>query len=205
MPVKIQEVTTARKKWTEEVNKFAITCYLKTKEEGQRGYRKRMHQYWTEEGSFEIEEQHLACQVRSVLKTKKLSEFEIEDLRQNVTTPQKPFEVLIENDPVEGSDVTPVIEIGVEQNQPVVDGGMEENDELHQNDDAQRIRMMQENSSGPVRSVRGIDTLKVKSTVSKVNDIICNIRLENLDELKNLLTARVRLVCNKVVVTANKK
>ena len=164
-----------------------------------------MHQYWTEEGSFEIEEQHLAYQVRSILKTKKLSEYEIEALRQNVTTPQKPFEVLIENDPVEGSAVTPVIEIGVEQNQPVVGGGMEENDELHQNDDAQRIRMMQENSSGPVRSVRGIDTLKVKSTVSEVNDIICNISVENLDELKNLLTARARLVCNKVVVTANKK
>ena len=60
-----------------------------------------------------------------------MSEFEIEALRQNITTPQKPFEVLIENDPVEGSDVTSVIEIGVEQNQPLADGGMEENYELH--------------------------------------------------------------------------
>ena len=29
-----------------------------------------MHQYWIEEGRFKIEEQHLACQVRSILKTK---------------------------------------------------------------------------------------------------------------------------------------
>ena len=28
-----------------------------------------MHQYWIEEGSFETEEQHLPCQVRSILKT----------------------------------------------------------------------------------------------------------------------------------------
>ena len=32
--------TTARKKWTKKGNKFAITSYLKAKEEGQRGYRK---------------------------------------------------------------------------------------------------------------------------------------------------------------------
>ena len=64
---------------------------------------------------------------------------------------------------------------------------------------------MQENSSDPIPSVRGIEALKVKSTVSEVNDIICNIRVENLDELKILLRARTRLVYSKVVVTANKK
>ena len=73
--------TTARKKWTKEDNKFAITCYLKVKKEVHSGYRKQMRQYWIEEGRFEIEEQHQACQVRSILKTKKLSEVEIEALR----------------------------------------------------------------------------------------------------------------------------
>ena len=64
--------TTARKKWTED-NKFAITCYLKANEDDQRGCRKRMHQYWIQECRFEIQEQHLACQVGSMLKTKKWS------------------------------------------------------------------------------------------------------------------------------------
>ena len=82
-----------------------------------------MHQYWIEEGRFDIEEQHLTCQVRSKLKTEKLSEVEIETLRWKVTTRQESVEVLIENDPVEGSDVTSVIEIGVEQNHPASDGG----------------------------------------------------------------------------------
>ena len=43
--------------------------------------------------------------------------------------------MLIENDPAEGSDVTRVIEIGVEQNHPEADGGMKRTDGLHQNDD----------------------------------------------------------------------
>ena len=46
---------------------------------------------------------------------------------------------MIENDPVEGFDVTPVIEIGVQQNQSAADSGTEGTDELHQNDDTQRI------------------------------------------------------------------
>ena len=82
-----------------------------------------MHQYWIEEGRFDIGEQHLTCQDRSKLKTEKLSEVEIEALRWEVTTPEESAEVLIENDSVEGSDVTSVIEIGVEQNHPASDGG----------------------------------------------------------------------------------
>ena len=45
--------------------------------------------------------------------------------------------------------------------------------------------MMQENSKDLILLLRGIDSLKVKSTVSEVNDISGNIRVENLDQLKN--------------------
>ena len=127
--------TTARKKWTKEDKKFVIICYLKAKEEGQRGYRKQLQQYWIEEGRFEIEKQNLGCQIRSILKNKRLSEIEIEAFRRKVRTPQEPAKMLIENDPVEGSNETSEIEIGVEKNHPAADGGMEGTDELHQNDD----------------------------------------------------------------------
>ena len=135
-----------------------------------------------------------------------MSEVEIEALRQKVTTLQETVKVLIENEPIEGSDVTPVIEIGVEPNHPAADGGMEGTNELHQNDNTQRIRrMMKENSSDPIPSLQGINALKIKTAVSGVNDIICNIRVENLDELKQLLRAGSRLVCNKGVIADSKE
>ena len=127
--------TTARKKWTKEDKKFVIICYLKAKEEGQRGHRKQLQQYWIEEGRFETEKQNLACQIRSILKNKRLLEIEIEAFRRKVRTPKEPVKMLIENDPVEGSNETSEIEIGVEKNHPAADGGMEGTDELHQNDD----------------------------------------------------------------------
>ena len=49
---------------------------------------------------------------------------------------------MIENFSVEGSDVTPIIEIGIEQSDPTADGGTEEADELAQIDDTHRIRRM---------------------------------------------------------------
>ena len=127
-------------------------------------------------------------------------------MRQSLATLQEPVEVLIENDPVEGSYVTPLLGIGTEQNHPADDGGMEETDELHQNDDTQGIRrMMQGSSNNLIPSLRGIDALKVKTTVSEFNDIIWNIRLKNSDELQNLLRAAGRLVCDIVGVIANKQ
>ena len=75
-----------------------------------------------------------------------------------------------------------------------------ETDELHQNNDAQRIRrMMLENRSGPIPSLRGIDAF------SEFNNVICNIRVKNLDELINFLRAVPRLVYNKGGVIANNK
>ena len=50
-----------------------------------------------------------------------------------------------------------------------------------------------------------MDASKVKSTVSEVNDIICNIMVKNLDELKNLFIGGTRLVYDKVGVIFNIK
>ena len=63
---------------------MAILCDLQAKEEPNIGSRKRMHQYWKDYGLFELEGQHFACQVRSILKAGKLSKVEIEDLKRQI-------------------------------------------------------------------------------------------------------------------------
>ena len=59
-------------------------CYLQAKEGPNIGYRKTAHQYWKDYELFELEERHLASQDRSILKTGKLSEVEIEGLKRQV-------------------------------------------------------------------------------------------------------------------------
>ena len=75
---------TARKRWTKEENKTAISCYLKATEESKGGYRKRMYDLWNEMGMFEIEEHHIACQIRSIFKNKIITEIEIQRLRKEI-------------------------------------------------------------------------------------------------------------------------
>ena len=43
-----------------------------------------MHQYWKDYGLFELGEQHLTCQVRSILKAGKLGKVEKEDLKRQI-------------------------------------------------------------------------------------------------------------------------
>ena len=57
---------------------------MQAKEGPNIGYRKRIHQYWKDDGLFELQEQHLAYQVRSILKTGKLSKVEIERLKRQI-------------------------------------------------------------------------------------------------------------------------
>ena len=53
-------------------NKMAILCNLQAKEGPHIGYRKRMHQYWKDDG------------LRSILKTSELSKVEIERLKRQI-------------------------------------------------------------------------------------------------------------------------
>ena len=57
--------TTARMKWTKEVNKLVIKCFYKSNQ-SQRGYRKRMIKIWKEIGVFDTTEQRLADQSRAI-------------------------------------------------------------------------------------------------------------------------------------------
>ena len=63
---------------------MTLLCKLQAKEVPNIGYRKRMYQCWKDDGLFELQEQHLAYQVRSILKTGKLSKVEIERLKRQI-------------------------------------------------------------------------------------------------------------------------
>ena len=64
---------TARRRWTKKEMK-----------ESRQGYRKRMYNLWNEMGIFEIEEQHLTRQVRSIIRNKRLTKVEIQQLRKEI-------------------------------------------------------------------------------------------------------------------------
>ena len=63
---------------------MAILCNLQAKEGRNIGYKKRLHKYWKGDGLLELQEHHLTYQIRSILKTGKLSKVEIERLKGQI-------------------------------------------------------------------------------------------------------------------------
>ena len=69
-----------RRKWSHEENRVVMECFYKSTPK-KIGYRKRMHNLWSEQGMFIITEQRLADQI---IKKKWLSELELEAIRRSI-------------------------------------------------------------------------------------------------------------------------
>jgi len=86
-----QPVTgTTIRRYSREDNNAVMECYFKSRP-GVRGYRKIMYELWKERGGFDISEQRLADQARTIKKHKhfteeKLHEIEEGTLQELVTT-----------------------------------------------------------------------------------------------------------------------
>ena len=81
---------TARMKWSKEVNKVVMECYLRSKPVNEngvpiRGYRQRMFRVWQEIGLFESTEQRICDQARAIRKNGWLSELEIEVIKRKIS------------------------------------------------------------------------------------------------------------------------
>ena len=149
---------------------------------------------------FEIEEQHLACQVRSILKNKRLTEIEIQQLRKE-----------IEKDGITPERVDTVSEMsyrtssGTETvreqccNLGDYPGGTPEGrikNPIHQ----RLIEIMHEGEKGDIPSLRSRDITLVTKYVNEVNKLLKCIPVRNLSELKCAARASALLVCEKVGV-----
>ena len=82
-PNPCRNFNTTRMKWTKEINKPVMKCYIKSSL-NRRGYRKRTMAIWSEEGICEITEQRLACQARAVKTNGWLSAVEIEEIQRQI-------------------------------------------------------------------------------------------------------------------------
>ena len=60
-----------------------MECYYLS-EPGEKGYRKRMHAIWNQQGMFSVTEQRLVDQANQIRKRKWLSDLELEEINRNI-------------------------------------------------------------------------------------------------------------------------
>ena len=186
---------------------MAILCYLQEKERPNIGYRKRMHQYWKGYGLFELEEQHLACQVRSILKIGKLSKVEIEGLKRQI---KKLHVDIVESetgelDAVEEGVVTQSDNnVLLQEFTAGASGYVEDTCAIEseiENDITKRLKLLlKPPKSDPVSSLQSADAVRLKQETEKVNKAISSITLNNIINFENLIKAGVTIACERMEI-----
>ena len=100
-----------RRGWTRANNINAMECYYRSQPE-KRGYMKRMHQIWKDRGLFSTTDQRIADQVRVIKRIGLMSDLEMEEIQQRVTTtpPNAEIQIITVNEHVA---VFPLLSVAV--------------------------------------------------------------------------------------------
>ena len=158
-------------------------------------------------GMFEIEEQHLACQVQNIFKNKRLTEIEIEQLQKE-----------IEKDKIVSDDTVLEMSCGESSGTKTVREqccdledypGDAAEDHIENPIHQCLIKIMHEGSKEIYHPYEGRDITLLSKHVNEVNEMLKCIPVRNLSELKYVARASASLVCEKVGIkidhTINKK
>ena len=183
---------------------------MQAKEGPNIGYRKRIHQYWKDDGLFELQEQHLAYQVRSILKTGKLSKVEIERLKRQIKQLHvdsvecetgkldRPDEKVV----TQSDDNVLLQEFTAGASGCVEDTRVSES----ASDITKRLKLLLKNpKNDPIPSLRSANAFRLKQEIEEVTKAMSSIALNDISDFKNLIKAGAISVCEKMGIIKSVK
>ena len=169
-----------------------------------RGYRKRMHMLWKDRKMVHVTEQRLIDQKNQIIKKQWLSSLELEEIQRNIedaTYGGVARSIVEKSDPdlemtttgggSEGED--PQIE-GNEQ----VDGIKIKDGVVLMEEDREMLKMMMKVKKKPrirLPAMSGIDGVKLKETVKKVNGVLEKLKIDNITEMNDTIYYGAAMVC----------
>ena len=188
---------TARVKWSKEVNKVVIECYLRSRPVNEngvpiRGYRQRMFRVWQEIGLFEATEQRICDQARAIRKNGWLSELEIEMIKRKIS--QENAEDVGDSNTDERMESDGNTPEGTElstRNDPGDDINIEERNDVSEEDRrmiADILEIFKLGGNHPV-NFKKANQRQLKEMTEKVNTVLYKIPTRNITENNKLVNA----------------
>ena len=168
-----------------------------------------MHQYWKDDGLFELQEQHLAYQVRSILKTGKLSKVEIERLKRQIKLLHVDS-VECETGKLDRSEekvVTQSDDNVLLQEFTAGASGCVEDTRVSEsaNDITKRLKLLLKNpKNDPIPSLRSANAFRLKQE-TEVTKAMSSITLNDISDFKNLIKAGAISVCERMGIRKSVK
>ena len=159
-----------------------------------------------------MEEQHLPCQVRSNLKTGKLSKVEIEGLKwqikqlhvDSVEAEAGELDAAEEEIVIQSADNVLLQEVIARASGYVEDIGVIESES--ESGITKRLKELLKNpKNDPILSLRPADALRLKQETEEVNKATPSITLNNTSDFKNLIKAGANIVCERLGIRKSVK
>ena len=216
-----------RRKWSHEENRVVMECFYKSNPK-EIGYRKRMHNLWSEEGMFVITEQRLVDQKSQIIKKKWLSELELEAIKRSIDDAEYGQVVnVIEGgterrmeDEIENQEADPTTNNNVTNRQGDECTGEQLTYEYEIHPDIwydetsvteeeklliEKIKDFGRQQRERLPPLRGIDSKKLKEVVSKVNAVLGKVQVEDITHVNDLMYGGAALVTDMVGMRRKQK
>ena len=193
-----------RRKYARDDNRAIMECYYRSKPES-RGYRKRMHTIWKERDMFDISEQRLVDQARTIIKKEWFTSEELDEIKRyaNIQTIGEQNESIRESiTPSSEESLEGIMPVEIESSgsetqgtvlrEPLTDGEKQLVEEiLQKREEIARNRQR-------LRTLRHIERTKIMAEVKKLDKVLDYVRIDNITEMNDTIMACATLVTEKL-------
>lgn len=193
--------TSSRRKYTREDNRAVMRCYYRSRPD-EMGYRKRMHEMWKDQGGFEISEQRMADQVRTIKRKQWFTSEELDEIKE-CEKPSQGVEITVMEDlgelPTEREDIvnradseilTAVTEPQSEDEISLIRSIVEKRDSLRDN----RPRLT---------ALRHIERAKIMTEVNRIDKVLPHVQTNDITEVNDTIMACAILITDKLCPVTN--
>ena len=185
--------TAGRQKWSKEENILLWKCYLLSKPKV-RGYRKRFHNIWLDNGGKDIKEQNLCDQRSQILKKGWLTKVEMEIIERNLTSSNDDTQVA-EN--VESIHVEYAETECLPNNPEILPSVNEDLEPLSEDENIilTRLNELLLSEDKPIFNLKKFNKRQVMSKTNQLNKILKHLQKPStITDTRNLIQATSSLV-----------
>ena len=191
--------TTRRRRYTREDNRVILMCYYKSRPD-EKGYRQCMYNIWKDQSEFDITEQRLADQVRTIKKNKWFTTEEMDEIKREAEG--SGGENARENvrrgmdQELAGSTMAESARAGMPMANAIREPRSEYEQELVKEIKDARSRLA-EHRPKP-RALRHIDRGKIMSEIHRLDKVLDCVETNNITELNDTIMACACIITERL-------
>ena len=182
---------TTRRRYTREDNRAILECYYRSRPQ-ELGYRQRMHNIWKENEGFNITEQRLADQVRTIKNKGWFTSEELDEIERKATTTETVQEIEVQEMVEEFEETPEAVSLETELREPVSENEKELVKEIIE------TRTNLTENRPKLRALRHIERAKIMAEVKRLDKVLDCVETRTITELNDTILACAHIITERL-------